>query len=268
MELMEIAFYVLALIVVIALILLLAIAARRFMGGGGGRRASAGSPLRRRERRLNMVEAAAISPRHKLILVRRDNVEHLLLIGGATELVVESRIASSDNSEVETRTNEPAFGTPSGPTFGRPTPPPELPRSGGFPPPRYGARDDASDYDDRDTDRAASSDDDDDGVGFREPASAFARRSADDDEPDYFASARAPEPADPTSSYLEDVAENRDEPPPPNYERYRSAFERDEPEPAPERLSESDNRPDGPDDDEPNPQSRILNRFLRKDSNE
>lgn len=42
--------------------------------------------------RLAIVEARALSARHRLVLVRRDDVEHLLLIGPERDLVVESGI--------------------------------------------------------------------------------------------------------------------------------------------------------------------------------
>src|SRR5262245_58868638 len=42
--------------------------------------------------RLAVVEATHVDRRRKLVLVRRDNVEHLLLIGGPADLVVEPGI--------------------------------------------------------------------------------------------------------------------------------------------------------------------------------
>lgn len=43
-------------------------------------------------RRLGVVEAVAVDGRRRLVLVRRDDREHLLLVGGATELVIERDI--------------------------------------------------------------------------------------------------------------------------------------------------------------------------------
>ena len=76
--------FVLALCLVLGLILGLMWLMRRFgpaaLGGiEGGRR------------RLKVVEALQIDPKHRLVLVRRDDREHLLLVGGNT-LVVESGI--------------------------------------------------------------------------------------------------------------------------------------------------------------------------------
>jgi flagellar protein FliO/FliZ len=55
---------------------------RRFGGGGVMLRG-------RRARRLSIVEVLPLDNRRRLVLVRRDTSEHLLLIGGVTDLVVE-----------------------------------------------------------------------------------------------------------------------------------------------------------------------------------
>src|ERR1700749_2889421 len=39
--------------------------------------------------RLAVIDAAAVDGRRRLVLVRRDNVEHLLMIGGPTDIEVE-----------------------------------------------------------------------------------------------------------------------------------------------------------------------------------
>lgn len=44
------------------------------------------------ERRLEIVETASIDGRRRLVLVRRDTVEHLLVLGQNTETVVETDI--------------------------------------------------------------------------------------------------------------------------------------------------------------------------------
>ena len=50
---------------------------------------------RNRVPRLAVLDAAAIDTRRRLVLVRRDDVEHLIMIGGPTDVVIESRIASA-----------------------------------------------------------------------------------------------------------------------------------------------------------------------------
>lgn len=47
---------------------------------------------RNRQPRLQVLDAAAVDARRKLVLIRRDNIEHLILIGGPTDIVVESGI--------------------------------------------------------------------------------------------------------------------------------------------------------------------------------
>ncbi len=60
---------------------------RRFGGGRLG-----GASTRGRQPRLAMIDQAAIDNRRRLVLIRRDNVEHLLIIGGPTDVVIEQNI--------------------------------------------------------------------------------------------------------------------------------------------------------------------------------
>ncbi len=45
-----------------------------------------------RRRRLDVVETHPLDGRRRLVLIRRDGVEHLLLVGGSAEMVVERGI--------------------------------------------------------------------------------------------------------------------------------------------------------------------------------
>lgn len=47
---------------------------------------------RGRNRRLSVVDSVAVDPKRQLLIVRRDNVEHLILTGGPQDVVVESGI--------------------------------------------------------------------------------------------------------------------------------------------------------------------------------
>ena len=47
---------------------------------------------RNRKTRLAVMDAAAVDSHRRLVLVRRDDVEHLILIGGPTDVVVERDI--------------------------------------------------------------------------------------------------------------------------------------------------------------------------------
>lgn len=49
--------------------------------------------------RLTVVEAAAVDVRRRLVLVKRDNIEHLLMIGGPTDIVVEANIVRASTRE-------------------------------------------------------------------------------------------------------------------------------------------------------------------------
>ncbi|MBB6013125.1 FtsZ-interacting cell division protein ZipA [Aquamicrobium lusatiense] len=75
---------------------------------------------RNRKTRLAVMDATAVDSHRRLVLVRRDDVEHLILIGGPTDVVVERdiRLASAKRT---TPVAEPAF-TPQPP---KAAPPPQ-----------------------------------------------------------------------------------------------------------------------------------------------
>ena len=75
-----------ALVFVLALIGVASWLARRY---GFGTRAG---PVRRGDRRLEIVEIATIDAKHRAVLIRRDSVEHLILMGGPGDIVVETGI--------------------------------------------------------------------------------------------------------------------------------------------------------------------------------
>ena len=62
---------------------------------------------RGRQPRLAVIDAAAVDSRRKLVIIRRDNVEHLLMIGGPTDVVVETNIVRAAASTM-TRDAAPA----------------------------------------------------------------------------------------------------------------------------------------------------------------
>lgn len=76
--------FIIALLVVLGLIAGLAYLVRRF--GPRNLMTTASG----RTRRLDVVEVANLDPRRRLVLVRRDNVEHLLLLGTTGDVVVET----------------------------------------------------------------------------------------------------------------------------------------------------------------------------------
>jgi flagellar protein FliO/FliZ len=78
--------FVIAFVVVLLLIGAATWLVRRF----GATRLDAAA--RSRQPRLAVVDAAAVDGRRKLVIIRRDNVEHLLMIGGPSDVVVETNI--------------------------------------------------------------------------------------------------------------------------------------------------------------------------------
>jgi len=85
--------FVAALVFVLALIGAFAWLARRF---GLGHRIG---PLKG-PRRLALLDVIALDGKRRLVLVRRDNVEHLLLLGANSEVVVESRIPAREAVDI------------------------------------------------------------------------------------------------------------------------------------------------------------------------
>lgn len=49
----------------------------------------------RPERRLSVVEQASVDGRRRLVLVRRDDVEHLIMTGGPVDVVIETGIGEA-----------------------------------------------------------------------------------------------------------------------------------------------------------------------------
>jgi flagellar biogenesis protein FliO len=78
--------FVLTLVIVLVLVGAVVWLVRRYGGSAFG------GVSRNRAPRLALVDALPIDGRRRLLLVRRDSVEHLILIGGTTDLVVEPTI--------------------------------------------------------------------------------------------------------------------------------------------------------------------------------
>ncbi|MGB8817677.1 MAG: flagellar biosynthetic protein FliO, partial [Rhizobiaceae bacterium] len=115
--------YILLFAAVILGVLLLLWLARKLLGGtfvSGGRS---------RHMRLAVMDAAPVDSRRRLVLVRRDDVEHLILIGGPTDLVIEQNIRLDGPAKAK-----PASIAPSAPAMtreaepaARPAEPPRMP---------------------------------------------------------------------------------------------------------------------------------------------
>ncbi|WP_375462615.1 hypothetical protein [uncultured Methylobacterium sp.] len=82
--------YVSIFAVIFAVLTVIVLAVRR-LGGGGLAQAGRGGQ-RGRQPRLGIVDVYELDRQRQLILLRRDNVEHLLLVGGPNDVVIERHI--------------------------------------------------------------------------------------------------------------------------------------------------------------------------------
>ncbi|HYM01963.1 MAG TPA: flagellar biosynthetic protein FliO [Stellaceae bacterium] len=86
--------FALALVAVVALIALCAWIARR-LGLGGGFVTGSG------KRRLAIIEALPLDGKRRLVLLKRDGVEHLLLLGLHNDLVIERGVGGDFSGLVQ-----------------------------------------------------------------------------------------------------------------------------------------------------------------------
>jgi flagellar protein FliO/FliZ len=109
MEISEILRFVAALVFIIGLIGLCAFVARRMGFAAGGVATPAG------QRRLAVVEVKPVDAKHRLMLIRRDGKEHLILLGGEQPLLIETGIdapapvALVDTASGTVQTSTPAL---------------------------------------------------------------------------------------------------------------------------------------------------------------
>jgi hypothetical protein len=99
--------YIIAALIVLAALVLLIVVWRALSGKISGRRGS----------RLGVSEFHEIDKSRRLVLLRRDGVEHLVMIGGPQDLLIEGNIDVAEGSVVHQRIepatgrSEPAFKT-------------------------------------------------------------------------------------------------------------------------------------------------------------
>lgn len=93
--------FLLALIFVLGLIGLLAAVAKKYGLGIGG-------PIVRKpgERRLKVVEIKQLDPKRKAVLISRDGVEHLVILGPNSETVVEANITPPTHADFKAAMDE------------------------------------------------------------------------------------------------------------------------------------------------------------------
>lgn len=53
--------------------------------------------VRSKNKRASIVEVQAIDPKRRLIMIRRDDVEHLLLLGPHTDILIEANIQDDES---------------------------------------------------------------------------------------------------------------------------------------------------------------------------
>ncbi len=93
--------FILALFFVLGLILLIAYGARKF---GLMARITINS-AKSKDRRLNIVEILPVDARRKLMLIRRDDVEHLIMLSAERDIVIERDIKSTAANKIVKRTD-------------------------------------------------------------------------------------------------------------------------------------------------------------------
>ncbi|WP_297254527.1 flagellar biosynthetic protein FliO [Bosea sp. (in: a-proteobacteria)] len=93
---------IVASVVILVLLALLGLFVRQIQGGRLRLRGQAGG--RQRQPRLGVVDTYDLDRQRQLVLIRRDNIEHLLMIGGASDVVVETNILRSGG-----RSAQPAY---------------------------------------------------------------------------------------------------------------------------------------------------------------
>ncbi|GLQ09018.1 hypothetical protein GCM10007913_09500 [Devosia yakushimensis] len=71
---------------------------------------ASGNVARGRNRRLSVSDSLAVDQKRQLLIVRRDNVEHLVLIGGPQDVVIETGIAVDETALASGRRQVPMLG--------------------------------------------------------------------------------------------------------------------------------------------------------------
>jgi len=109
---------------------------------GGRLRMSSG---RGRQHRLGIVDAFDLDRQRQLVIVRRDNIEHLIMIGGPNDILIESQIVRAEARDLrETRGRDKELKEPQMPPLKPPLPEPKLPLPPLMPEPLHPAAQDAA----------------------------------------------------------------------------------------------------------------------------
>lgn len=134
---------IVASVVILVLLALLGLFVRQIQGGRLRLRGQAGG--RQRQPRLGVVDSYDLDRQRQLVLIRRDNIEHLVMIGGASDVVVETNIMRSGGRAVAPNYSEAALPDRPLPPFETLVPPAEPPARPGDEPRRTPAAAEAPD---------------------------------------------------------------------------------------------------------------------------
>ena len=99
----QLVYWTISLLFVIALILGLALLVKRYALPN-----SPNNPLFKRnsKRRLEMIEQLPLDHKSRLVLIRRDDQEHLLMLGQTSDLVIETNIPAKQKTTATEPPNE------------------------------------------------------------------------------------------------------------------------------------------------------------------
>jgi len=98
----DVAYYLAVVILLAAAVIASAFAVRAYMTGAGPMDAVSKLFGPKPERRLDIVEQSNLDGRRRLILIRRDDVEHLIMTGGPVDMVIETGIGERREQNVDT----------------------------------------------------------------------------------------------------------------------------------------------------------------------
>ncbi len=91
--------YLLLIVLIAAALIAAALVVRGYLNGGSPMHGFFGP---KPDKRLDVVDHQSIDGRRRLVLVRRDDVEHLIMTGGPVDVVIETGI-SARAGRIETR---------------------------------------------------------------------------------------------------------------------------------------------------------------------
>lgn len=90
-------FFYLAVVMALAVLVIVGAFLLRTFLSGGDPKAVVGQFFRPKPLpRIGVVEQATLDSRRRLVLIRRDNVEHLIMTGGPVDVVIETGIGGVD----------------------------------------------------------------------------------------------------------------------------------------------------------------------------